>query len=415
MASTHSSPRAAGTANATLRAIDGVPVPDVVSPGTPEEVAELLASAAASGRTVVPVGGGTKLALGNVPERIDIALSTLRLNAVHHYEPTDLTLSVGAGARFATVQALLAERGQTLPVESPGDAEATIGGLIATALAGPRRFGSGTLRDLLIGISVAYPNGTLGKAGGMVVKNVTGFDLMRLHLGALGTLGVIISANFKVLPAARSEATVLSEPATLANAFECSAAIRAARLAPISLELFSVGSGWRVAARFEGRAETVAIGAAIAARAGFAETLVDAESRAWWRAYVDEGRLDTNDDRVRLRLGVNPKLVAGAVDWLHETLSQHELRPDWLTVSAALGQVFVTGPAGWGDAPRLALLQAKLGERFQATTIMTAPAASKAEIDVWGVVSDTIDVMRALKNEFDPHRTLNPGRYAGRL
>ena len=101
-----------------------------------------------------------------------------------------------------TSSASLAERGQTLPVDVADAEHATIGGMIATAMAGPRRFGSGTLRDLLIGIAVAYPDGTVGKAGGLVVKNVTGFDLMRLHLGALGTLGVIVSANFKVLPIA---------------------------------------------------------------------------------------------------------------------------------------------------------------------------------------------------------------------
>lgn len=416
MAFTHSNLSSANALNAVAtRSIDGVPMAEVHSPETPEEVARLLADAAAAGKGVIPFGGGTKLALGNIPERIDFGLSTLRLDQVYHYEPADLTLSVGAGARFTSVQELLAGSGQTLPVESPGDADATIGGLIATALAGPRRLGSGTLRDLLIGIKIAYPNGTVGKAGGLVVKNVTGFDVMRLHLGALGTLGVIVSANFKVLPAARSEATVFSESVTLARAFEMATAIRAARLAPIAVEVYVERGAWRAAARFEGRPETVAIGTAAAIQAGWAETLHDTPSREWWRSYVNAGRLDGADGRVRLRLGVNPKAAAGAVAWLEEALVRHALPAERFNVSPGLGQVSVTCPADWGDAAQLVLLQSALMERFEASTIMTAPPALKEGIDIWGSVPTTIDVMRALKTEFDPHRTLNPGRFAGRI
>ena len=136
-------------------------------------------------------------------------LSTEHLAGIIDYEPTDLVLSVGAGARFGDVQAVLAEHGQRLPLDPPGAADATIGGLIATGRWGPLRYSAGTLRDLLIGISVAHPSGTVSKAGGMVVKNVSGYDMPRLYLGSLGTLGVVVSANFKVLPRPRAEATVI--------------------------------------------------------------------------------------------------------------------------------------------------------------------------------------------------------------
>ncbi len=188
--------------------VDGIIPPRIVEPERPADVAELLAGAASDGLAVAPIGGATSLALGNLPERLDVGLSTARLRGIIHYEPTDLTLSVAAGSPLADVQAVLAEHGQTLPIEVPRSERATIGGLIATALAGPRRYGAGTLRDLLIGISAAHPSGTVTKAGGLVVKNVTGFDLMRLYLGSLGTLGVIVSANFKVLPLPRHETTL---------------------------------------------------------------------------------------------------------------------------------------------------------------------------------------------------------------
>ncbi len=193
-------------------AIDGQVPGGVVEPVTAEEAAALLAESVRRGFACAPVGGGTKLALGNPPERLDVVLSTRRLGGVIDYVPTDLVLSVGAGARIGDVRAVLAEHGQHLPIDAP--AEATIGGLIATALAGPRRLGYGTLRDLLIGIAVAHPAGTVTRAGGMVVKNVSGFDLPRVYHGSLGTLGVIVSANFKVLPAPRHESTLLDGTVT---------------------------------------------------------------------------------------------------------------------------------------------------------------------------------------------------------
>ncbi len=185
------------------RAIDGVTVGETVVPQSAEEIAAILADASQLEKAVIPVGGGTSLALGNPPRAADFALSTRALSGVIDYEPTDLVLSVGAGARFGDVQAVLGEHGQRLPLDPAGGDDATIGGLIATARWGPLRHSAGTLRDLLIGISVAHPSGTVTKAGGMVVKNVTGYDMPRLYHGSLGTLGVITSANFKVLPRPR--------------------------------------------------------------------------------------------------------------------------------------------------------------------------------------------------------------------
>ena len=216
--------------------IDGVAVSEVLVPGDAQETAEALAEAATSGRAVSPVGGGTALNLGNPPERVDCVLATERLAGIIDYEPTDLVMSVGAGARFGDVQAVLAEHGQRLPLDPPGGADATIGGLIATARWGPLRYSAGTLRDLLIGISVAHSSGTVSKAGGMVVKNVSGYDMPRLYLGSLGTLGVVVSANFKVLPRPRVEATVVATYDEPTKAFAMATALRDGREPVAALE-----------------------------------------------------------------------------------------------------------------------------------------------------------------------------------
>ena len=217
--------------------VDGLTPSKFAEPDRPRDVADVLAEAAAHGDAVAPIGGATSLGLGNIPERLDVGLSTSLLRGIIDYQPTDLTLSVAAGSSFADVQAVLAEHGQWLPIEVPYPERATIGGLVATAIAGPRRYGSGSLRDLLIGISAAHPSGTVTKAGGLVVKNVTGFDLMRLYLGSLGTLGIVVSANFKVLPLPRHEATLHAIYPDLSPALDAANRLRTSRVQPVSLEV----------------------------------------------------------------------------------------------------------------------------------------------------------------------------------
>lgn len=393
--------------------VDGAPFREIVEPFAPAETARLLRSAAEDGVAVTPFGGGTKLALGNIPDRVEFGMSLAKLDRVLHYEPTDMTLSVEAGARFRDVAAVLAERGQALPLDLPDDDRATIGGLIATAVAGPRRLGSGTLRDLLIGIAVAYPDGTLGKAGGLVVKNVTGFDLMRLHHGALGTLGVVVSANFKVLPIARAESTLISKPLPLDGALEHAAAARSGRVRPIAVEVFAEGDAWITAARIEGRPQPVRSAVATAQAVGtWSRALETDESRAWWRAFVQRQTLLGDD--VVVRCGVEPKRHRRLVDDLKQTLARLGISANFVSVSPGLGTVVVRFP--WPETPgglaAVAKSLAPIGDTF---TILRAPAGAKRDVDVWGKAPDAIDFMRALKAEYDPARVLNPGRFVGRI
>src|SRR5215203_3452263 len=268
--------------------VDGVAAPSFLVPGDAQETAAFLAEAAALGRAVSPVGGGTALNLGNPPERLDCVLSTERLAGIIDYEPTDLVMSVGAGARFGDVQAVLAEHGQRLPLDPPGGADATIGGLIATGRWGPLRYSAGTLRDLLIGISVAHPSGTVSKAGGMVVKNVSGYDMPRLYLGSLGTLGIVVSANFKVLPRPRAEATVVVPYDDLTAAMTAAGQLRSGREPIGALEVAFLEGAWHLAARVEGREETVesVAGRIGAIASGDATSLEGPESANWWASFV---------------------------------------------------------------------------------------------------------------------------------
>ena len=396
--------------------VDGASIKEVVTPGSAAELASVLGEASASGRAVTPIGSGTKLAVGNVPAFVDLGLSTGHLTRVLHYEPTDMTLSVEAGIRFGELQVLLAERGQALPIEVPDDAQATIGGLIATAMAGPRRLGCGTLRDLLIGISVAYPSGILAKAGGLVVKNVTGFDLMRLHLGAFGTLGVITSANFKVLPLARTETTLITSGLTLDEALSAASTARQSRLRPISVEVFSSNGKWQSAVRLEGRAETVALGAsAITSNPVWSTELSGPESAQWWRTYVQQQSLIENGDDIVVRFASAPKKSGTLSQSVQALLSKHALSPQLFAISPGLGTVLIQFNSEGLSPDSIKIFQSAATIIADTVTVLKAPADLKAGIDIWGAVPTTVAVMRSLKSEFDGGGTLNPGRFVDRI
>ena len=396
--------------------IDGIPVGQTVVPQSADEIAAILADASQLGQAVIPVGGGTNLDLGNPPRGADLALSTRALSSVIDYEPTDLVLSVGAGARFGDVQAVLGEHGQRLPLDPCGGDDATIGGLIATARWGPLRHSAGTLRDLLIGISVAHPSGTVTKAGGMVVKNVTGYDMPRLYHGSLGTLGVITSANFKVLPRPRAEATLISGHETVSEAFDSASRVRDSGDPTAALEIGFDGQHWLLATRVEGREQTVrAIAGRIAGLTGASTVLEQDESAAWWKRYVASLDPATAPGEVTLRLGIRPRATRALVEGLLPILEALDAQVTALSATPAVGSVLVRLQLGDGSAARLAEVQRITLDLAESATILSAPPEWKQGIDVWGAAPAGLEVMAEIREQFDPKRTLNPGRFAGFL
>ena len=411
-------PFSAGRVKNGAVAVDGVIAPEVVVPDDAQEAADMLAEAAAQGRAVTPVGGSTALNLGNPPERVDRVLLTKRLAGIIDYEPTDLVLSVGAGARFGDVQAVLAEHGQRLPLDPPGAADATIGGLIATGCWGPLRYSAGTLRDLLIGIAVAHASGTVSKAGGMVVKNVSGYDMPRLYLGSLGTLGVVVSANFKVLPRPRAEATVLAAYDDPAGAFSAASQLRGGREPIAALEVAFMNGGWALATRIEGRDETVdAVAGRIAANANGDITRLDGqESAGWWSSYVAHQQVAQDDNAVLVRCGGRPKETAALATGIAVAMNDLGIAMSYFAASPGLGVVVARLDFGSdGSAERLAEVQGILLSLADTATILAAPPSWKRGIDVWGRLPEGFEVMQSLRQQFDPERTINPGRFAGFL
>ncbi len=417
----------------------------VARPADVDGVSQVLAAASASSATVVPWGGGTRMALGYPPRAVDVVLSLERLDRVLSHDPADLTVTVQAGCTLDHLAATLAAAGQMLPLDAPLSTRATIGGTLATGMAGPRRFLYGGPRDLLLGVRVVDAAGTITRAGGRVVKNVTGYDLNKLYLGSLGTLAVLVEASFKLVPLPETEATVLAVCGDPASALAVAAALAdlptqpaavtalsLAGLPQLAVRLSVPAGNIVVAARFPGpsaaveRALQEARTAARAAGAGRIGHIEAAAQRTFWTAVADfPATLDLPSDTALLKVSALPSELGTVLDAATAVCAEQGLRLVWMA-DAGVGVVFLRiQAAAHGDAgdapaeqrlwPELRALQSMLAHRWRNSVVLGCDPALKADLPLWGADPPGIDVMRAIKRKFDPADTLNPGRFVGGL
>jgi glycolate oxidase FAD binding subunit len=384
-------------------AIDGLRPGLAVSPSRPEDVAEALKLATGSGAVVVPWGGGTQQSLGAALERFDLVLDLRGLDHILEYEPADLTVTVEAGTRLAELQRLLGERGQWLPLDPPLPAEATVGGILATNASGPTRHSRGTARDLVIGVSVALANGDIVKSGGRVVKNVAGYDMAKLQIGALGTLGVILQATFKVSPLPQQTLTCGAE-GLLKRLSALAAHIDELRLPAQALVLTkeAAASNWTLLVRFAGGSAAVERARSdFLAAAGESSILSESEADATWSSLAA-----LQQPTVSAKAGVLPAETSELAAWFADQGANVAAYPSVGIVNCA-----------WTDrglgASILKEGRSKAMERSGALVIERAPPELKREVNVWGEPRGDFALMQRLKLEFDPGRTLNRGRFLG--
>jgi glycolate oxidase FAD binding subunit len=388
-----------------------------ITPQSVEEAAECLASSAAQGRIVTPWGGGMHQHLGRAPHPESLELRMGALSRVLEYEPADLMVMVEAGARLADLQARLREHGQWLPWDPPGAARATVGGLLAAARSGPLRLAYGTPRDWLLGMRVVLGDGRVVKSGGRVVKNVAGYDSHKLQIGALGTLGLIAAATFKVAPLPEVDQSMVRPCASMAEALQLAEDLRARPYAPASLValagpgaaqlLPAAPGGALLLARYCGVAGAVARHLALAQGLG-AQPLAGA-AQIWDR--VANLATPDGDARLIIRMGVRPSALGAACALLaHSAPGDH-------TVAAypGVGLIVAAWPAGAPDADALsgmlATLRAGLAEHAGYLVVESAPDPLRATLDLWGPPPPTLAIMQQLKQRWDPAGILNPGRY----
>lgn len=383
--------------------IDGVRPRLVVEPRTPEEAAALLAWAARERLSVVVRGGGTKLGWGRVPTPIDLLMSTRQLNRVLAHAHADLTATVEAGATLDEFNAALGGHRQWLPLDPAGDL-ATIGGAIATNDAGPLRHRYGTPRDLLIGIRLATADGRLVKAGGNVVKNVAGYDLGKLVSGSFGSLAVIVSATFKLLPIPGAWQTLSATFADREASADAVTRLTDSQLEPICLELRALP--YRLLVRF---ATSPAAAAAQAEQAhalvGSGEIITGDPEAALWRRY--QARASASAGTV-VRFSWLPAALADVLALVEEMSGAHGSVE--LVARAAVGAGLLRIDGGVdAQAAVVERLRAR-GDLVRHVTIQDAPPEVKVRVDAWGPPAAEASVLSAIKRALDPSGVLNAGR-----
>ncbi len=390
--------------------IDGVQPCYAIEPGTADEMAHVLHLANAAELRIAPRGGGSKLGWGTPPHGVDLVLSMTRLDRVLEHAWGDMTATVEAGCTVATLQRTLAEHGQRLAIDPLWPEQATIGGIIATNDSGSLRQRFGSLRDLIIGITVALPDGTLARSGGKVVKNVAGYDLPKLMTGAWGTLGVITEATFRLYPLPRDTRTWSFAPPTMAAANQFMLQILDSTLVPTGLQVRADKNDLlEVDVRFEGST------AALDAQA----SLLDAIARATQARTVAPDDVWTarddlwNCDGVICKLTFLPADSAAVIAAIERVATP--LHADWQLVAQAVGagMLRLHAPNDQATIVALSILRAEMQQRHGTLVLLQAPPGVKARVDVWGYSGDALPLMRRVKQHFDPKGISNPGRFLG--
>jgi glycolate oxidase FAD binding subunit len=434
-------------------AVDDKKPSAAVRPQSTAEIVDIVKFALKEQLAIIATGARTKLGIGLPPRRYDIALDMTRLDRVVAYDPGDLTLSVEAGIPLRKLGGILAEHRQFLPLGVPYLSQTTIGGTVASGVDSPLRQLYGTARDYLLGMEFVTGEGLAAKSGGRVVKNVTGYDIHKLMIGALGTLGVITHINFKTFPMPAASRAFVATFQTVERACGMRNRLSQSPLAPMTMELFSPGvaeifSG-EAAARIEPNPmpENVVSGTGWTFTTGFAgneNTLKRYETDL--RKMAEEcGALDVailagpqiaaafghKREFVPLALSSSPAPTILKISVLPtrmaETLTTSARAAEsnhlpWVAMARGVGVIyFALLPAERNEEAKQHAAQASnqilaacaaLGGH---ATIPWCPGEWKDVLKVWGLDRPDFAQMKKLKMVFDPRGALSPGRFVGGL
>ena len=419
--------------------IDGKTPKCVVLPSSVEEVAVVLRLCAEHNLAVVAMRQGTKLGLGNPPRRYDVALSLKEMTRVWNYEAGDLTIVVEPGMKLGDFQRYIGRDNLWLPLDPFGGAKASLGGIMATNAAGPLRLFYGTPRDMVLGLKFATPDGKVIKTGGRVVKNVAGYDLGKLLIGSLGTLGVIVEASFKLYPKLAERATFMMPTGTLGIARDLRRRIQASPLQPLRLVLLDsaaatyvradsglapeakepeiwieVGGSPRVIERCASDLEQ--LGRAVGSKL---ERVVDKDAETVWDRISDFPAAlgATYPGLIILRAGL-PR--AGGEEFLSR--AQQEAEGEKVRLASfgqtGVGTVYLC-LLEYADGLGIPALVGRLRQAAEGlggtVVVERCPSEFKQGVDVWGPAGDDFDTMRQVKALWDPKGILAPGRFIGGL
>ncbi len=423
--------------------LDGKVSKVVVSPGTREEVSKIVAWASQEKLAILSRGNGTKMGMGAIPENVDIVLLTSRLNRIIDNDCDNLTLSAEAGITLNEVQKILGKQGKGyfLPLDPSYVERATLGGIVATNASGPRRFLYGTARDLIIGIKAVFPSGDLVVLGGKTVKNVSGYDLGKLLIGSMGTLGIICEMTFKLLPLPEKEATLLVHFETLEETRSFAHDVIHSQLVPASVEVLNsatsrklkyplsvpAGGKYLVAIGLDGVAESVDreitdMGEMGKKRGALEVKMLTAKDHhAFWFALRDLGKGLAEEYSNLICLKSNFVISKWAeIMGAYERIAQGLGVDCAFTSHAGNGILYSYLLVGKDLTSKVAFLTELIGKLTAEAVknegnlvVEMSPVSIKEKVDVWGQSRSDHRVVRRLKKEIDPAGILNPGRFVG--
>jgi glycolate oxidase FAD binding subunit len=388
----------------------------LLSPQTQEDLAAVVAIASQNKWTILPCGNTTKLDWGNLVKHSELLLSTQNLNRLIEHAIADLTVTVEAGMTFANLQAILAQKGQFIALDPAYPETATIGGIIATADTGSRRQRDRGVRDMLLGITFVRHDGKIAKAGGKVVKNVAGYDLMKLLTGSYGTLGIITQVTFRVYPLPAASQTVLLTGKTDALN-QVTKSLLSSTLTSISLDLVSspliekigIGKEMGLLVRFQSIPESVKEQAKRLLEMGqnlglSGNTYTDTDDTNLWQQLKQQIWSIESSSPILCKIGMLPSEAVNTLNQLQqETVLIHG------GVGLGVLRLETSTPEKLLEIRRWC--EAKGGF----LTILKAPIELKEKIEVWGYNGNSLDLMRRLKQQFDPQNLLSPCRFIGKI
>jgi glycolate oxidase FAD binding subunit len=378
----------------------------MVRPESPGGLAEILGGAASRRETIELGGNFSKRLMGGPAAESSVTISTSAMCRVLKYEPHDLTISVEAGISYGGLSRLLAEHHQMIPLDPPFAGTATIGGIVAANCSGPRRRLYGTARDLVIGMQFATLEGKLVQSGGMVVKNVAGLDMSKLMIGSFGTLAAITVVNFKLIPQPDYERTFRLSFAGLDEAVAARDAILKSPLDPSAMDLLNPAAGgnsaYTLAVRAGGNAAAIARYERDLAGMG-AQAVPAGEEAAFWSAIQDftPQYLAAHKDGAVVRVSCTLKGLRAVMQSV----------PGPAVARAGSGVCY----AYFKHFGKAAVFAAETAREFAGTVVEFAPLNRKEEMDLWPTPGPDLEMMKRIKQMFDPQGLLNRGRLYRRI
>lgn len=398
--------RAASAADTTL----GVAAQFIAKPENEKQLAAAPSMANEAAIAVAPRGGGTKRDWGNPPKTAQLILSTVRLNRIVEHAWADLTVTVEAGCTLQSLQETLAQHGQRLAVDGLWPERATVGGVLSTNDSGSLRLRFGALRDLIIGVTIALPDGTLASSGGKVVKNVAGYDLPKLVTGAYGTLGIITRAVFRLHPLPRAAKTFSFNAENFGALQQHILAIQDSQLAHTSLQVQSSADSLP-----SGDILFEATDAGLAAQESQLRKLLDSarveqSSGNLWNARQELWNAPTKTTLLA-KIGLLPTDFAKLLGLLQSLCESRKINWRIVLQATGIGMLRLEGEAAQLSAA-VEQFRIELQSRGGSLVLLRRPPDLHS-MDAWGNAGDGVSLMRAVKHQLDPKNTLNPGRFVG--